>query len=163
MDRSAGLLSSRRFSASVFSFFLSTRSRPLPRFHMSWPRLYMHADHWLPQRAQIFEARITKLQTKLIFAHGVKSAVAFAAGRICRPLALFSRVNFWMRFERDHGRSPSLYCAGSVPLRDKDSLCNEKAYLVNFGLPAPISAYPSARCPKPLSTMLPLSALVASL
>lgn len=52
------------------------------------------------------EAVLAKRQGKLVFALGVKTAVALRTSRKGRVVAQFANVNFWMNFKRDDENSP---------------------------------------------------------
>lgn len=71
------------------------------------PRLYVNTDHRLVRGAQGFEAGVAEFQAGLVFAFCVERVVAFAAGGVCRMLALFFYVDFWMDFECVHEMSPA--------------------------------------------------------
>jgi hypothetical protein len=71
------------------------------------PRFYVNTDHRFAQGAQGFEAGVAEFQAELVFAFCVERVVAFVAGGVCRTLALFFYVDFWMDFERVHKTSPA--------------------------------------------------------
>jgi hypothetical protein len=65
-------------------------------------RFHVDADYRFAQRAQGFEAGVTEFETELVLALCLKRVVALITGGVRRALALFSYMDFWMDFERDH-------------------------------------------------------------
>jgi hypothetical protein len=62
----------------------------------------VNADDRFAKMAEGIKAGVAEFEAKLVFAPGVKTAVAFVAGGIIRTLALFVDVNFRMNFKLDH-------------------------------------------------------------
>jgi hypothetical protein len=66
----------------------------------------MDADDRFAHVTKCVKTVVAQFQAELILAPGSKTAVAFVAGGVLRPLTLFLDVNFGMNFKSDHNSSP---------------------------------------------------------
>jgi len=80
--------------------------------------LHVDADNRLADMAGRVKAGVAEPDTELVFALGVKAAMAFEAGGIFRLLVLLACVNFGMDLKRNHFNSPKLGWATVVPEED---------------------------------------------